>query len=186
MNVEAVLLTGGGSRRMGEDKAGLLIEGTPLSRRIAEAFRSVGIPVTILGREPLVGYAFLPDSEAGAGPLVALSHFRPAADLAMVCACDLPRFDPRLVKTLLAHIGAHEAAIPFADGWRQPLCALYRREAWDKLPAAMLGPKSGVLRWVDSLDHVVVDDRALTEAGLDPRCVQGANSKAELRALLEP
>lgn len=169
---------------MGEDKAGLLIGGIPLARRIADSLLSAEIPVTILGREPLNGYAFLPDSEVGAGPLVTLSHFRPIADFAFVAACDLPCFDPRLVAVLLEEIGEHEAAIPIVDGWRQPLSALYRREAWDKLPAAMIGPKSGVLRWVDTLDHVIVDADALTAAGLDPRCVRGVNSRDELDALL--
>lgn len=186
MNIEAALLTGGASRRMGEDKAALLIGGIPLARRIADALLATGIPVTVLGREPVEGCAFLPDSEAGAGPLVALSRYRPNADFAFIAACDLPCFDPRLVAVLQEKIGEHEAAIPIVDGWRQPLCALYRREAWEALsdPSREESAGRSVFRWVDSLDHVVVDVGVLAAAGLDPRCVRGVNSRDELEALL--
>lgn len=184
MRVEAVLLTGGASRRMGEDKAGIPIDGVPQAQRIADALGALGIPVTILGRAPIPGHGFLPDSDEFAGPLSALARFEPDADAVFVCSCDLPLFDARIVSALLAALGDKDAAVPKVSGFRQPLCALYRSRALALMPNVLSQKGACAMRWLDTLDHVVVGEDELAAVGLDPQCAQGANTREEFERML--
>lgn len=115
---------------MGEDKTGILIDGVPQAQRIADALGAVGLPVTVLGREPIPGHAFLRDANEFAGPLSALAQFAPSADAVFVCSCDLPLFDARIASTLAERLGDRDASVPQVNGFRQPLCALYRAKAF--------------------------------------------------------
>ena len=182
MTIEAVLLTGGASRRMGEDKAKLLIDGVPQAKRIADSLLGAGIPVTTLGREPIEGCAFVADTAEFAGPLAALARFQPTADAVFVASCDLPRFDVQLVDLLASALGDSDAAIPFVNGFRQPLCALYRASAFDQLDGLNDACTMG---WVDALACAIVTEEDLRTAGIHPLSTQGANTRSELQEMLE-
>lgn len=171
---------------MGADKSRLLIDGVPQARRIADALMAAGLPVSVLGREPLQGCRLVPDREELAGPVAALANLEPSAELVFVCSCDLPLFDGRIVGVLREKLGDHEAAVPVVAGWRQPLCALYRRQAWDRLGQVEATGRGCAMRWLDFLDVVLVSEEELWAAGVDPRAAQGANTRKELEAMLGP
>ena len=78
MRPEGVLLTGGASSRMGQDKAAIRFDGEQLAVRIARSLDTVCDRVTIIGREPIPGYLLIKDLQEFAGPLVALSQLQPS------------------------------------------------------------------------------------------------------------
>ncbi len=175
--IEAILLTGGRSRRMGRDKATLPVDGEAQAARIVRLLCEAGIVTTVLGKAPVAGAAFFPDDETVTGPIEALRRFRPKAELAFVLSCDLPRFDAGLVAFLASHIGDAQAAAPFVDGFRQPMVALYRREAFDRIPDAVTCP----MGWLNALDPVLVGE---AELGPLANATRGANTPEELIALV--
>lgn len=168
MRIEAILLTGGGSTRMGLDKASMVYEGSPLGVRTANALATVVEQVTVLGREPIEGFPFVADRERQAGPLSALSAFVPEADLIFVCSCDMPHFHPGIVEVLASALGDADAAVPQRAGIRQPTCALYRRSAFEAIGAVQEEGKQSLMGWLDRLQCVRLDEEALRRAGLDP------------------
>lgn len=172
--IEAALLNGGESRRMGRDKASLSVRGEPLGLRIVRLLGEAGVPTTTLGKAPIPGAAFLPDDESVRSPIDALRRFRPTADLVFVLSVDLPCFDPRLVATLAERIGESEAAAPYVDGFRQPLVALYRREAFEKILDS-----NCPMNWLRRLDVRLLDEEALLQAGVHPDATRGANTPEE-------
>lgn len=116
----AVLLVGGRSRRMGEDKRWLrLFPASPtfMDRTVAIA-RLVGERVVVVGGSPGCGGAVdaehVPDREAGAGPLSALATaiVRFPDDRLVVLACDYPMLQVDLVRRLISAQSGHAAAIP--------------------------------------------------------------------------
>ena len=180
-SIEAIVLTGGGSRRMGQDKSKLLIDGIPQAERIVRQFVEAGIPVTVLGREMVEGAAFLKDREDFGGPIAALSAFHPTADFIFVASCDLPRFDFRLVHLLLERIGDREACAPETDGFRQPLCALYAKGAFEKL--ATLEDQCA-MGWLNVLNATIIKEPELIANGIDPAVTRGANTPEELADMM--
>ncbi len=171
--VEAVLLTGGASRRMGKDKASILIEGEPLADRIARLIGSLGIPITVLGRSPISAHGFLADPEEFAGPLAALARFKPTREFIFVSSCDIPGFNAQIIQDLSKSIGSHQAAVCVVDHRLQPLCSLYRADAF---PIANLLVQQGehrVMKWLDQL-------QAVTHAPADPDWARNVNYPEEL------
>ncbi|MBS1720342.1 MAG: molybdenum cofactor guanylyltransferase [Armatimonadetes bacterium] len=177
----SVLLTGGASCRMGFDKASILIESVPLAVRLARMLQEAGWEPTILGRTPLDGYCFHPDNEVERGPLAALRAFCPTSHLVFVLSCDVPLFDGAVARALKSCLGEKEAAIPAIDGRLQPLCGVYRREAWERLSIV---DSARIMDWVEALDVEIVTEVELLRLGVQPDWCRGVNTPSELKTLL--
>ena len=162
---------------MGRDKATLPVDGEAQASRIVRLLSAVGVGTTVLGKAAVEGAAFLRDDATVAGPIDALRRYRPKEEFAFVLSCDLPRFDAGLVAVLTKAIGRKDVAAPFVDGFRQPMVALYRRTAFDRIPSDARCP----MDWLESLDSVFVDEDAL---GALANATRGANTPEELAALL--
>lgn len=123
----ALVLTGGASRRMGTDKAAILVDGVPLAARTASLLSAVADPVLEVGpgRTTLPAVA---DALPGEGPLAALAA---GADVltrrghrgpALVVATDLPRLTTQALVALASH-PATGSVVPVVAGRPQWLCA---------------------------------------------------------------
>ena len=146
-----ILLTGGLSRRMGRDKATLVVDGATLARRSAGLLAdSVHLAVEVGPGHS--GLPFLIEQPRGEGPLVAVAaarrHLRQEGwtGPALVLACDLPRLEARVLAVLADWPGSG-TVLPSLDGRDQPLCARWSAEALDEaLSRAAAGERS--LRWL--------------------------------------
>jgi molybdopterin-guanine dinucleotide biosynthesis protein A len=158
------VLTGGGSTRMGRDKALIAIDGVPLAVRAATALRDAGANAVVavggdLDALEALGLDARTDVYPGEGPLGAiLTAFATAStDLVVVLACDLPLIDAATVHCLLQTIGDHAAAVPVTDR-AHPLCAVYRASRCGAvLGEAFAAGERTVHRALDALDVVRVE-----------------------------
>lgn len=135
-DLEAFILAGGASSRMGEDKSRLRLGGRTLVERVAGALGPVAERVSLVSSRPdasahgLSVVLDLYESRGALGGLhAALTNCR--APLAFVVSCDLPFVTRELFERLLSlHTDDAEAVAPVqADGRPQPLCALYAAAA---------------------------------------------------------
>lgn len=182
LSISSILLTGGASHRMGTDKAGLLVNGELLGHRLARQLRIAGCEPTVLGRTPIEDYRFLPDDQMFAGPLSALRAFTPTSELVFVLSCDVPLFDASVCTILLSVLEQSDAAIPMISGRLQPLCALYRRSAWNSLAELR---SERVMDWIATLNARALDEKALTSSGIDAAWCTSVNTPSELEELLQ-
>ena len=132
--VSAMILTGGSSTRFGSDKSQALLDQFSLLETLLRTLPS-SIAIVIVGprvetTSRLVKYTR--ENPVGAGPVAAID-----AGLALIntefvalIATDMP-FASQILEILLDNIASQEEAIiPLdAQGYRQPLCALYRTRA---------------------------------------------------------
>jgi len=112
------VLTGGGSRRMGRDKALVEFDGIPMGRRVADALADGGCaPVVLIGGRATalaaIGRPVVADRFPGEGPLggvlTALEHAtagspRGGVPPVLVAACDLPALSADVVRALLDRV----------------------------------------------------------------------------------
>ena len=131
--VAGLLLTGGASRRLGRDKATLVVHGERLADRGARVLGAVCAPVLEVGP----GVSALPsvrEEPAGSGPLAALAaggaelSRRGHDDAALLRGVDLAFVDAPLLE-LLATWPGDGVVVPVRDGRRQTCCARFGREA---------------------------------------------------------
>lgn len=137
----ALLLTGGSSRRLGHDKATLLIDGERLVDRTAWLLGQVCRPVLEVGP----GHGGLPvvrEDPPGTGPLAALAAGAEALaaqgyeGAAVALAVDLPFVDVALLRWLVGH-PAPATVVPVVDGVPQMLCARYGVDALAAAPGLL-------------------------------------------------
>lgn len=141
-----LVLAGGESRRMGEDKAGLMNQGRTQLESVYDLVDEIADSTFISTRPEQQNDALrtrfpqIVDRYDGLGPLAGILsalEAHPDADW-LVVACDLPNVDSQTLTTLLqqapddAPLVAYRSA---GDGLPEPLCALYRAESVGTLRA---------------------------------------------------
>lgn len=134
VSISGAILAGGQSRRMGYDKAALLIEGEPLLLRTARLMREVVSELAIIGppeRAALVpDTPVIPDSWPNCGPLggIATALQSPlSGEAVVVVGCDMPFLNPALLRHLITLASEADAVVVRLDGQAHPLHALYQR-----------------------------------------------------------
>jgi molybdopterin-guanine dinucleotide biosynthesis protein A len=138
------VLVGGGSSRMGRDKALLPYRGGTLAQYVAGEVERAAGSVILVGdpqRYGGLGYPVVRDLAPGAGPLVAIcSALRSsAAEWNLVLACDMPRVTAPFLAELLeiAVASGADCLVPAGPaGLPEPLCAVYRARCLPVLAAA--------------------------------------------------
>jgi molybdopterin-guanine dinucleotide biosynthesis protein A len=136
--VAGVLLTGGASRRMGTDKARLVVNGESLAARSARVLAAACDPVIEVG-SGVSGLPAIQEDPPGAGPLVALLAGVGALGnprVVVLLACDLPFVEPQLLRLLVEQPGTG-SVIPVVDGRNQYACARYGPDALDAAVVAL-------------------------------------------------
>ena len=121
VNVEAVILTGGLSRRMGRDKARLRLGQRTMLGHIRKAAKDLDLPTQTLRR----------DAIARCGPVggiyTGLKHSR--ADTVLFLACDMPFVSPELLERIIGSLGSLQNALFVRHGELAGFPLLLRREA---------------------------------------------------------
>lgn len=136
-NISAVILCGGQSRRMGQDKAGLRIGEQTFLERIVRQFKSENEEEEILlsvrdeQDYPKMKIRHVADLKKDMGPLMGIYSAIKAAqnEKIWVMSCDMPFIDREVAETLFPYLtDGIDAVIPVdRDGRKYVLCAWYRR-----------------------------------------------------------
>lgn len=138
------VLVGGRSSRMGVDKALLPYRGMPLASYIAHQMAEVAHPVSLVGdplRHGALGFPVVADERPGSGPVGAIVTALRAtnATFNLVTSCDVPGVTSDLFVAMLDHIQGTDlqCLVPVTpDGREQVLCAVYRRDAAERMDSA--------------------------------------------------
>ena len=156
MQLQAFILAGGQSRRMGTDKSQLRIQNQTFTDRIAETLLAVTDSITLVGarqenpRFPSVTDVY-PNWGALGGLHTALANCR--REWALVVACDLPFVTAALFDYLASLRAEHDAVVPLQpDARPQPLSALYRVAACLQPATELI--EAGLRRPLDLLELV--------------------------------
>jgi molybdopterin-guanine dinucleotide biosynthesis protein A len=153
MKISAVLLAGGESRRMGKDKATLVLRGKPLWRiqldllyklELAEIFISARTGPPWRPSE----MQFIADDPPSRGPLSGL-----AASLAgmhgthlLALAIDMPFMSETFLRWLCDQIEPGRGVIPMIGGRAEPLTAIYPADAHVDFLGALSGNEFSLQR----------------------------------------
>jgi molybdopterin-guanine dinucleotide biosynthesis protein A len=144
VTVGGILLTGGTSRRMGVDKATLVVDGEPLAARGARTLAAVCDPVVEVG-PGASGLRAVREEPEGGGPLAALVAGAAALGVlpVVLLACDMPFVDAALLR-LLAFWPGNGSVVPVAGGRFQYACARYGAASIDEANAALRRGEAGL------------------------------------------
>jgi molybdopterin-guanine dinucleotide biosynthesis protein A len=137
--IKGLVLAGGQSTRMGEDKGQINYHGMPQVDYLLTAFEKAGIEAFVSCRpEQYEGYQRITDKFEGLGPFGAIaSAFQRDPNAAwLVVACDLPLVNEGVFKELIENRKANKIATAFHNpetGFPDPLVTLWEPKAYMRL-----------------------------------------------------
>jgi molybdopterin-guanine dinucleotide biosynthesis protein A len=143
----AIIMAGGGSRRMGTDKSMLDIKGQPIIQRICQeltvCFEQILISSNEADKFTFLGFKVVPDKIKDQGPLMGIASAleASASELNFVIACDIPQIELRDVRRILSEAAQSNAdiIIPVTnEGKYEPLFAVYRRSSLEAINKVLL------------------------------------------------
>lgn len=137
----ALILAGGDSRRMGQDKAALVLDGKTLLDRVTATMQQV-FPKVIVSVRQLRTDVDVPqvcDEQETSGPLAGLVAGLAQSDTPWVfaVACDMPFVTPAVVARLAELRNGFQAVVPVVGGYQQPLAAFYAASALEAMRASL-------------------------------------------------
>ena len=140
--LNGLVLAGGRSRRMGQDKALLLRDGQSQLSYVADLLGEVTDQVYVSARPDQqddperARYATIVDRYDDIGPVAGIlsaMDTQPETDW-LVVACDLPNIDRHTLQFLISHRSVRQPFTAYRsshDGLPEPLCAIYRAGSSD-------------------------------------------------------
>ncbi len=159
VRLDAVVLAGGGSRRMGRDKPLLRVDGERLVDRVVRIVGAVADRVVVAaGTRPLRVAEATVVPDPGEGPLAGIVAGLAAVDAphVAVVAVDQPDPCPGLLLTLAQRRGGAVGAAPVVGGRLQPLHAVWGRAALPDLRAVLRAGERSPTRVLEDLGAVRV------------------------------
>ena len=166
-----IVLAGGASRRMGRDKATLVVRGETLVERVVKTVGTRCAPVFVIAAPgqalPELSAQVLRDEVRGVGPLLATARgLRAAADAgatwAFVCAVDMPHLDAGIIDELTeaAASTVADVVLPW-DGRDHYLAGLYRTSLAARADELVAAGERSMRALVDAADtqRIVMEQR---------------------------
>ncbi|MGB3692576.1 MAG: molybdenum cofactor guanylyltransferase [Spirulinaceae cyanobacterium] len=160
-SLTALILAGGKSSRLGQDKALLPVNTEPMLHRTCQIAKGCSEQVYVVTSCPEKYQEIVPEGcdfikeKSPDGPLVALSQALPQVktDWVLVLACDLPKLEPGILNQgviSLTSISPETIALLPRDkqGW-QPLCGFYRSSCLPQLQAYLEAGGRSFQGWLD-------------------------------------
>ena len=163
----AVILAGGESRRMGQDKAGLTFAGEPLLHRVIQSvqplFESVLISVREHREHLLVPQ--LCDRGEGGGPMVGIATALERVNTPWVfaLACDMPFISVEMISAMAERCSGQDIVVPVVDGTAQPLAAFYAKSCLPQMRKQIEEGDRSLQRLIKQLDTELIDGEELRQ-----------------------
>ena len=139
-NATAIVLAGGQSSRMGDDKSLLVADNLPMIEKIVHQltghFREIIISANDIEKFRFLNLRVVPDLEKGKGPLMGIysTLLHSKHEINFVVACDIPDLNMDYVKELIRQAKCHEIVVPvWDDGKYESLFAVYNKSILDKV-----------------------------------------------------
>jgi molybdopterin-guanine dinucleotide biosynthesis protein A len=189
--VTGIILSGGKSTRMGENKAFIELEGVPIVRRIYTLFKELFQEVIIVtNQQELFKYFdskiysdLIPNQGALGGLYTGL--FFSTFQYSFCVACDMPFIKKALVQYIINHIEGEDVIVPRTEDGLQPLHAIYSKNCLDPIKIIMEQGKYKIIDFYNRVNVKTVEEKDFTL--LDPlrESFINVNTPEELHSIIK-
>jgi molybdopterin-guanine dinucleotide biosynthesis protein A len=140
----AVVLAGGKSSRMGQDKSLMYLHSQTLIERVVEQLQPILDDVVVGANDPeklgFLNVKVIADQVPDQGPLTGIVSCLSASpfDLNFVTGCDIPQMNQGLIEQMIAEAEGFDVVVPrSAQGYVEPLFAVYRKSVLEPARALL-------------------------------------------------
>lgn len=187
--VTGVILAGGRSSRMGQNKALLPFAGEPLIAAVYGKFARLFNEVLVVTNHP-EEYAFLPcrkvpDLFVGSGSMAGVHSglVNSTTERIFVAGCDMPYLDEELIRDLAGMLGDETVLVPESDSGLEPLHAFYARKSLPALEAALTRDKRRIVDLLAEMGARIVPPETVARTCPDFKSFRNINSPQDYQRL---
>jgi len=151
-----VLLAGGDSRRMKQDKALLPVQGVTLIEHILDQledlFQATFISVSDPRKFQFLKHQLIVDEKPGFGPMMGIKTALSISpyEQSFVMACDIPTIDENFLDNLIRDAKKNEITVSLSPGGRmEPLFAVYSKSVIPKIERLLKSGERSILSLLD-------------------------------------
>lgn len=165
--IEAVILAGGKSSRMGQDKGFVEFNGKPMLSYSIELLYQLNIPFRVVSHieeYKYFGCEVIKDIIPGKGPMgglyTALSHCE--ANRLLLLSCDTPLISEELIVHLVTASDSEKITIPVFRNKIYPLCSVYPKSILPQVKRFIKADSLKMKTLIGTLQHKMINvDRLL-------------------------
>lgn len=189
--VTGVILAGGQSARMGENKAFVSFAGKPIIEILIGRLSDIFKDVIIVANKPdpylKYGLEVIRDAVKPCGPLggiyTALTFSR--TRLNFIVACDMPFFNKEIARFMVNEAHLYDVVIPRHAGKLEPLCAVYSENCIRLIEKGITAGNVKVTSFINEVKTRIVDESEIAQFDLDGNAFTNVNTKDDCRLLQE-
>lgn len=182
MERTAIILAGGNSSRMGEDKGLMLVDGKPMIKHVIDIAKGVVENIIIISNNKeydKFGYPVIQDEVKGKGPLggiyTGLMHSK--TQLSLVLSCDIPYVNASLLNLLISHSEDADITIPRKDDITHQLMGVFSKRCLITFKNALDDDKLKLITVFEKLNLNIVD-----ASHFSGRLFTNVNEKNDIKA----
>ncbi len=186
--ITGIILSGGKSIRMGENKAFIEIEGIPMITRIYDVFKKLFHEIIIVTdqRELFLhmNAKFYEDIFPNRGVLAGLytGLFFSSFPYSFCVACDMPFLKESVIQYLIRCIEDHDAVVPKTKDGLQPLHAIYSKNCLEPIRKIIDQGKNRIIDFYPEVKIKIVEEEEFHS--LDPKMESFINVNTPKEVLL--
>jgi len=184
MKSTGILLAGGKSSRMGEDKGLMLYKGRPMAEHVLEALKCTVDEILIIannGKYGQFGCPVYPDLIPDKGPVggIYTGLFYSKTEVNICISCDVPMVTSEFLNWMIKEGSSHAVTLPRCNGKVHQLMGIYHRSALPVFKENLEEDKLK-LRLVNEQAGCLIVDVEKSELNFGESIFSNMNTKADL------
>lgn len=180
MNLTGIILAGGKSTRMGQDKGLILLNKKPMIEHVIHALKPhVKDLMIITGKDEYrkFGYPIHNDLIAHQGPIGGICtglHYS-TTQKNIILSCDTPFINSELLELMILNSENHDAVFPENNGQTHPLIGIYNRSCLPLLKDELRVNQRKLKFAIEKMDYQIINTNHL-----DTTIFKNINTKNDL------
>jgi molybdopterin-guanine dinucleotide biosynthesis protein A len=184
-----IILAGGKSTRMGEDKAFIEVGGVPIFEKVYRVFEELFPEIIIVGNDarPFETYEarFQKDIVLDKGALGGLytGLFHSPSLYAFCAACDMPLLNPPLIKYMVEQRDEYDVIIPRTRDGLHPLHTIYSKRCLDPMRQLLIRDDLRIINFFPQVMVRYIEEMEIREFDPHMRSLINVNTEEEMEAV---
>jgi len=187
--ITGMILAGGKSVRMGQDKAFIEVNGVPIILRVFAVLDRLFRETIIVANEKKpyaelnipVHSDLVPGQGALGGLYTGLLHS--TFPYSFCVACDMPFLNRAVIEYLLTRIDQYDAVVPRTSDGMQPLHAVYSKTCLEPIRHLLNLKKAKIMEFYPEIRLGIVDEKEFLPLDPEKRSFTNVNTPEELLML---
>ena len=184
MQLSAIILAGGKSSRMGEDKGLLNLNGSAMITHVINTLKEITDDVFIVSNNNEYGKFGLPvyrDLITNKGPIAGIytGLLNSASEVNIIVSCDSPFVSIDFLKNLMLRSITFDVTIPSYNDRIHPTIGIYNRSIIEILKQQIDSNELKLMLAIEKVKHQIIKFSSI-DKDIDPKIFSNINTKQDL------